>query len=95
MLEDSEDAGQDGSATARKEGSTQGKQELLDQLRGRRKEVERLMAKRRAEREGITVAVSHPLISSHALCARMEFCACMWKDFWRISLVSSWHLDWS
>ena len=40
------------------DGPTQGKKELLDQLRGRRKEVERLMAKRRADREGITVAVS-------------------------------------
>ena len=33
------------------------KVKLLDQLRERRKEVERLMAKRRAEREGISVEV--------------------------------------
>lgn len=33
------------------------KTKLLDQLRERRKEVERLMAKRRAEREGISVEV--------------------------------------
>ena len=52
-------ASQDASATARdQDGPTHGKQELLDQLKGRRQEVEKLMAKRRAEREGITVAVS-------------------------------------
>lgn len=54
-------ASQDASATAldniEKDRPTLGKQELLEQLRGRRKEVEHLMAKRRAEREGITVAV--------------------------------------
>jgi hypothetical protein len=39
------------------ERKTHAKQELIDQLKGRRKEVERLMAKRRADREGITVEV--------------------------------------
>ena len=36
---------------------SEAKVKLLDQLRERRKEVERLMAKRRAEREGISVEV--------------------------------------
>ena len=58
-------ASQDASATAGdQDGPTQGKQELLDQLKGRRQEVEKLMAKRRAEREGITVAVRLQNISS-------------------------------
>lgn len=50
----SEEVGQE----AGQDGKTQGKKELIDQLKGRRKEVERLMAKRRADREGITVEVS-------------------------------------
>ena len=47
-------------AAGEEDGPKLGKQELLAQLKGRRQEVERLMAKRRAEREGISVAVSPP-----------------------------------
>lgn len=60
MSQEAQDAAsQDVSATdGDQDGPKHGKQELLDQLKGRRQEVEKLMAKRRAEREGITVAVS-------------------------------------